>query len=76
MVIIGQHGADQREGPGVLHDVELVGGDATVAGAAELGVLHLAAALRHRDHVLGAGLGPLHRAADRTGVEAERQLLG
>ena len=59
-----QHGADEREGPGIADDVEVVGGDLTVAGAAELCPLHLAATVRHRDHVLGAGLGPLHRAPD------------
>ena len=71
-----EHGADERERPGIANDVEVVGGDPTVAGAAELGVLHLAATMRHRDHVLGAGLGPLHRATDRTRVEPDRELLG
>jgi hypothetical protein len=33
-----------------------------VALAAELHVLHLPAAVRHRDQVLGTGLDPFHRA--------------
>ena len=72
----GQDRADDRVRPGVLEHVELVGGDAAVPCPAELGVLDLAPALRHRHHVLGTGLGPLHGPAELPGVPAEAQLLG
>ena len=70
-----QVGAHQRVRARVLHDVEVVRGDATVAGAADLHVDPLAAALRHRLHRLGARLGVAHRHADLLRQPAERQLL-
>ena len=35
-----------------------------VAGGPQLDVLYLPAPMCHRDHVLGAGLDPLHRPAE------------
>ena len=70
-----QHRADERKRPCVADHVEVVRGDAPVAGAAELRSLHLPAPVGHRHHVLRAGLGPLDRAADSPRVEADRELL-
>ena len=38
-----------------------------IAGGPQLDVLYLPAAMRHRDHVLGAGFDPLHRPAELSG---------
>ena len=72
----GQERAHDRVGARVLHDVELVRGDATVAGAADRDVLQLAPAVGHGDHVLRAGLGPADGTAEAAGQPAEEQLLG
>ena len=62
-----QQRAHARVGAGVLQHVEAVGGDAAVARAADGDVLHLAAAVAHGGHVLGAGLEPAHRSAEPDG---------
>ena len=49
--------------------------DRAVALQAELGVVHLRAPVPHREHVLGAGLGPLHRAVEHLrGLGDEEEL--
>ena len=67
---------DEREGTGVLDDVELVGRDPPVPGAAEPGVLQLGPAAGHRHHVLRPRLRPAHGAANGAGVPPEGELLG
>ena len=76
----GQEPADARIGADVLDDVDAVGEDVAVAAATDLDVLQLGAALRHRDQVLAAGLGPAQRPAgfpgrpgdgDRVPVDAD-----
>ena len=67
----GQESADALVGAGVLDDVEPVGHDAAVPAAADLDVLQLGAALRHRDQVLAAGLDPAQRPAGFPGRPGE-----
>ena len=75
-VIGGKERPHHRVGTGVLHDVELVRGDPTVARPADRHALELAPAVGHGDHVLGAGLRPAHRASETAGEPAEQHLLG
>src|SRR6266581_6849354 len=67
----GEEPADALVGAGVLDDVEAVGEDAAVPAAADLDVLQLGAALRHRDQVLAAGLGPAQCPAGLPGRPGE-----
>ena len=60
-----QERADRRVRAGVGDRAHAQAGDRAVALQAELDVVDLAAAVPHRDHVLGAGLGPLHRPAEQ-----------
>ena len=57
----GHQAARAPVGAGVLDDVDAVGQDLAVPGAADLDVLQLGAALRHANQVLAAGLGPAQR---------------
>ena len=70
-----QEGADHRVGARVLHDLELVVGDAAAAGAAEAELLALAPAVHRRGEVLGPGLGPCHRTADSPCEPGQDELL-
>ena len=59
-----EHAAEAAVGAGVADDPAAQPDDGAVVAEPELEVLHLPAAVRHRDHVLGAGLDPLHRPAE------------
>ena len=59
----------------VLDDAKLEAGDGPVARGAQLHVLHLRAAVRHRDHVLRAGLDVAHRTAEPDGQCGHDELL-
>ena len=59
-----EHAAEAAVRAGVADDPAAQPGDGAVAPQPDLDVLHLAATVRHRDHVLGAGLDPL-APADR-----------
>ena len=64
---LGEHrqdGADARVGAGRGHDGTVEADDLAVGVHAELGRHHEVAAVHERDHVLRAGLDPLHRAAE------------
>ena len=73
---VGQEGGHRRVGAGVLDDVEVVGLDRAVAAAADRDLVDLRAAVDHGGHVLGAGLGPPHRAPAPPGQPAEHDVLG
>ena len=62
-----QEGADRRVAAGVADHFHPQGDHRAVASEPELDQLDLAAAVRHREQVLGAGLGPLHRAVQALG---------
>ena len=47
-----------------------------VPGGAQLDVLHLPAAVRHRDHVLGSRLRPADRASQVAGEPGDHDVLG
>jgi hypothetical protein len=57
--------ADRRVRARLGQQVDAQAGDRAVSLQTEVHELELAATLDHRDHVLAAGLGPLHRAAER-----------
>ena len=59
----GQEPAHPRVGATVLHDVDPVGEDPAVPVPADRQRVHLVPAVRHRHHVLAAGLHPADRPA-------------
>jgi hypothetical protein len=60
----GQRGADAGIGAGVAHEVDAQPGERAVAPAAQLGVLDLAAPVRHGLHLLAAAGHPHHRSPE------------
>ncbi len=70
-----QERADRRVRARFRVREHLHAGDRAVALQAELDLVHHAAAVPHRDHVLGARLGPLHRAAERERGLGDEQVL-
>ena len=60
----GQRRADAGVGAAVADEPDPQTGERAVVAAAELGVLHLAAAVGHGHHVLAAGRHPHHRSSE------------
>ena len=71
----GEEATDRRVGAGFADDLDVEAGDGAVGAEAHLAVHRHAAALVQRDHVLGAGLGPLERLAELHGEAAGEDLL-
>jgi hypothetical protein len=72
----GQEAADVGVGAGLGDDPAPHADDRAVALQAHLDVLDLPPAVAHRDHVLGAALGPLHRATQLAGDRGRDGELG
>ena len=71
----GQERAEPRVRPGVLQDLQAVGGHRPVPAAADRDRLALGPAVRHPDQVLVPGLGPARRAAEPPGHPAHHRVL-
>ncbi len=70
-----EHGSDARICADVLEDAQAVGLDVSVAAPPDGEVEDGGATMGHRDHVLGAGLGPAHRAPGRACEPRDQDLL-
>ena len=70
-----QERADRRVRTRVGQRAHAQTGDLAVALQAHLDVVHVPAAVPHRDHVLGARLGPLHRPAEQQRGLGDDQVL-
>ena len=71
----GQRAPEAGVRPALAEHPQPQADDASLGGQAELGELHLPAAL-HREHRLAAGLGPLDRTAEADRREGDRGVVG